>query len=543
MKQKKKRNSLTATFKRLLRGNPFHGKLRRSKKGVSSTFIALYLVLITMLLMSALFVGQVISRSSLTDYLKIEQDRRQENILITKLVTDENNVLFVQVNNTGAITVRIRALYVGGEFKLDPSTLAGDSYIEPKEALNITLVTLVPPLPLDSLDLIWTVTTERGIRSSDLGWNLWEETTGPTYTPNKFYFGPLMLLFDMFHWRSGTGPWKSGWSIPKSATEVTWRILLSNVDGRPITITDPSCFTLVGNEQQQNKIVSWFVDPELGSMTFLPGRYYFVYYTWTQPYNDPGTPQIQKPNALTVGIPCINFLTFTGFFTELNGTQTSFGQTIPFEAVLITDETMVESVQVSASLQNIRNNGSATSTITAIVTDGNGNPMANRWVDLYSTAGTLSASHVQTSATGSVIVTLTSSTRKEVATVYATCEGVTGTCAVAFTPAAKIAVTASPATISRNGNSTITVKLYDPTDVAVAQQGIAVTVSQEWSGNKPNTPILYYQTQSSTVAVIVTTDSKGEATIILSGQKGVGSSTLTASSSGLSDGSVVVVLT
>jgi hypothetical protein len=87
------------------------------------------------------------------------------------------------------------------------------------------------------------------------------------------------------------------------------------------------------------------------------------------------------------------------------------------------------------------------------------------------------------------------------------------------------------------------VKLYDPTDVAVAQQGIAVTVSQEWSGNKPNTPILYYQTQSSTVAVIVTTDSKGEATIILSGQKGVGSSTLTASSSGLSDGSVVVVLT
>jgi hypothetical protein len=542
MKQKNKRKSLTTTFNRLLRGSLFHGKLKRNKKGLSSIFIALYLALITMLLMSTLFAGQVISRSSLTDYLKIEQDRRQENILITKLVTDDNNVLFAQVNNTGAITVRIRALYVGGEFKLDPSTLAGDSYIEPKEALNITLTALSPRIPIDSLDSTWTVATERGTRSSDLGWNLWEKTTGPIYTPNKFYFGPLMLLYDMFHWRSDAGPWKSGWSIPKAATDVTWRILLTNVDSRPITINDPSCFTLVGNEQQQNKIVSWFVNPELGSLTFLPGRYYFVYYTWTKPYSDSGR-QIQKPNALTVGIPCINFLTFTGYFTELNGTQTAFGQTIPFEAVLITDETMVESVKMSASLQNIRNNGSATSTITTIVTDGNGNPMANRWVDLYSTAGTLSESRLQTSATGSAIVTLTSSTRKETATVYATCEGVSGTCKVAFTPATKIAIIANPATIPKTGNSTITVKLYDQNDAAVAQQGITVTVSQTWSGNKPNTPVLYYQTQSSATAVIVTTDSKGEATIILSGQKGAGSSTLTASSSGLSGGSTVVVLT
>lgn len=312
------------------------GRLSRNKRGVSSIFIAIYMSLIGVLLISTLFVSQVISRSSLTDYLKIEQDRRQENIQITKLTTDTNdlNFLQLQVNNTGAITVRIRALYVDEKFKLDPSVLENDAYIEPKETLNVTLI---PPIPIDEgLNAQWTITTERGTKSSELGINLWEKTGGPIYTPNKFYYGPLMLVFDMFHWRSDTGPWKNGWEIPKSATDVTWRILLANVDNRPITITDPSCFTLVGNEQQQNKIVSWFVNPEIGSLTFMPGQYYFVYYTWTAPYSASSN-KVQRPNALTVGIPCINFLTFTGSFMELNGTSTPFGQTIPFEAVLITD--------------------------------------------------------------------------------------------------------------------------------------------------------------------------------------------------------------
>ena len=272
-------------------------RIGKDKRGVSSIFIAIYLALIGVLLISTLFVGQVIYRSSLTDYLKIEQDRRQENIQITKLITDPSEQFFIQaqVNNTGAITVKIRALYVSEEFKLDPSVLGGGGYIEPKEALNITLV---PQIPIDEgLNAQWTITTERGTKSSELGINLWEETGGPIYTPNKFYYGPLMLIFDMFHWRSGTGPWKNGWSIPKSAVDVTWRILLANVDNRPITITDPTCFTLVGNEQQQNKIVSWFVNPELGSMTFEPGRFYFVYYTWAKPYSAPSN-TIQKPKQL-----------------------------------------------------------------------------------------------------------------------------------------------------------------------------------------------------------------------------------------------------
>jgi len=514
-------------------------RFKQNKKGVSSIFIGIYLSLIAVLLISSLYAAQAISRSSLTDYLKIEQDRRQENIQITKIVTDTNDLYFtsIQVNNTGAITVRIRALYVAGVFKFDPSELEGDSYIEPKEALNITLV---PPILFDGdmLNAEWAVTTERGTRSSDIGMNLWEETSGPVYTPNKFYFGPLMLVFDMFHWRSGTGPWKSGWSIPKSATDVTWRILLANVDSRPITLTDRSCFTLVGNEQQQNKIVSWFVNPELGDITFEPGKYYFVYYTWAAPYSASSN-SIQKPNALSVGIPCINFLTFTGYFTELNKTQTAFGQTIPFEGVLVTDQTMVDSVSLTATPQIIRNDGTSTSAVTAIVRNGVGSPMPNQWVDLLSTGGTLSATRVQTDATGAVHVTLISSTYQRTAVIYAMCQGVTGSCKVSFTPATKIVVTADPATISKNGNSTITVQLVDQNNVPVSQSGIVITVTRTWSGGR--SPILIYQSQSNST-VIVTTNSNGKAVLILAGKGGTGITTITASATGLDAGSVNVVL-
>ena len=196
-------------------------RIARNKRGVSSIFIAIYLSLIGILLISTLFAGQAISRSSITDYLKIEQDRRQEYFQIIKLTDiDDLNFTYILIQNTGAITIRLRALYVGGEFKFDPSLLEGDAYIEPKEALNITLI---PPIPIDdnSLNSQWTVTSERGSKSSELGMNLWDKTSGPIYSPNKFYFGPLMLIFDIFRWKSGEGPWNNGWTIPSKTKAVT----------------------------------------------------------------------------------------------------------------------------------------------------------------------------------------------------------------------------------------------------------------------------------------------------------------------------------
>jgi hypothetical protein len=312
-------------------------RFNRNKQGVSSIFIAIYLSLIGILLIAALFAGQVVSQSSITDYLKIEQDRRQEYFQILQLTDiDDTNFTNLLIKNSGAITIRLRALYIGGNFILDPSTLVGDSYIEPKEELNLTLI---PPIPIDtnSLSSQWTVTTERGTKSSELGYNLWDKTSGPIYSPNKFYFGPLMLIFDMFHWKSGDGPWNSGWDIPSKTKDVTWRVLLTNVDNRTIMITDDSDFSLVVNDQFGNKVKNWYVDPDYDTYQIQldPGYYYFVEYKWDRPYSR-GSAKPQEVFANT-GYPCLNFLTFTGFFEEFDGSTSPFGQTIPFEAVLITD--------------------------------------------------------------------------------------------------------------------------------------------------------------------------------------------------------------
>lgn len=267
--------------------------------------------------------------------MKIEQDRRQEYFQITRLLTDDDlNFTAIQIKNTGAITIRIRGLYVGGEFKVDPSSREGDAYIEPKETLNITLL---PPVPIDddALNAQWIITSERGTRASELGMNLWEKTSGPIYTPNKFYFGPLMLIFDRFHWKSEDGAWNSGWSIPAKTKDVTWRILLTNVDNRTITITEDSDLSLVGNTGQSNWVLNWYVDPESTHMTFKPGFYYSVYYKWSSPYSS--SDDRITDISLNPETPCLNFLTFAGSFEELDGTVTPFGQSIPFEAVLITD--------------------------------------------------------------------------------------------------------------------------------------------------------------------------------------------------------------
>jgi len=311
-------------------------RLESNKRGVSSIFISIYLSLIGMLLISTLFAGQLISQSSITDYLKIEQDRRQENFHITDLISDSSDINFTQlkIKNTGAITIRIRALYIDGDFKFDPSLNPDDAYIEPKETLNMTLD---PHIPMkDSLNVQWTLTSERGTRDSGLGRDLWGEVGGPFYSPSKFYFGPLMLYFDKFYWETDDGGTNSGWTIPEKTRDVTWRVFLTNVDNRTIILTEDSDFSLVGNTGQQNWVLNWYVNPEQTTMELEPGGVYSVDYTWSSPYSS--SDDRITDISFNSETPCLNFLTFAGEFIELDGfTATPFGQTIPFEAVLITD--------------------------------------------------------------------------------------------------------------------------------------------------------------------------------------------------------------
>jgi hypothetical protein len=312
-------------------------KFVNNKKGISSLFIGIYIALIVLLLISTLFIDLSVSHSSLTSYLQVEQDRNQESILISgpgglNVNTTTGSVESMNVNNTGAIAVRIRALYIAGKFVCDPSTFPNDSYIAPKDSLWIQLSDLDPPITLNDTTLNgqWAVTTQRGTKSSDTGADLWLGPPNNPSNPNKLYFGPLLLIYDMFHWSSdGGSTWNNGWAIPHKTSGVIWRILVANIDNRQIILSSSSSFTLVQNSQQSNNVAVWNIDPALSNNLCLnSGQYYFLYYSLNGPSD---LTNLYTPNPITS-----NFLTFIGNFVEQNGTLTNFGQTIPFEAVLIT---------------------------------------------------------------------------------------------------------------------------------------------------------------------------------------------------------------
>jgi hypothetical protein len=320
-------------------------KFAEDKRAVSPLFISLYLALIVVLLISMLFFAVEVSSSGLNSRLKIEQERMQERILLAGPealeLTEASEVERLRVDNIGSVTVRIRALYIDHEFICDPSQFDGDAFAEPKESLWINLSSVAPPIIFggDTVNAYWTVTTERGSRASEIGGKLkWGEHDAPP-TLGKFYWGPLMIVFDMFHWRSGSGSWTSGWSIPKGTKDVTWRILVVNVDNRDIAITDTSCLTLISNDNAPKDPLPWYIDPTFPyqTMTLKPGVFNFIHYTWSKPFSAGGAKR-QAVTGMQELTTCITFLTFYGQFIEANSTLTPFGQTIPFEAVLVTSE-------------------------------------------------------------------------------------------------------------------------------------------------------------------------------------------------------------
>lgn len=523
-------------------------KLIKNKKGVSPVFVAIYLSLLAVLLISTLFMALYTYGSAVTDRMKMEEEKQQESVKLVgpealNLTNTGDYFDSLRVNNKGAITIRIRAIYIDHKFVGDPSSFQGDSYIRPKEYLWIKLYPNVKvTLDKTPLNATWTVTTERGTTAQETTERLlWGNPYNP-YNPMRFYIGPLMIMFDMFNWRSGTGPWQNGWAIPKNTPDVTWRILISNIDTRDIEVTDRSSLTLISNDNAPSAPVAWYIDPLLSATYYRPGSFYFVYYSWNKPYSEGGA-QKQSANVFGDGTTCINFLMFLGRFINPNGTSTSYGQTIPFEAVRVTTDTMPTSLALTASPQSILNDGVSTSTVTATVTDAKGNRVPDgTWVDFYTTAGTLSATHA-TTVNGVATVTLTSSTAKTTAYVTAICEGVEGTAQVNFTPARRIRVSANPTTVPKDGGtSTITIQLVDASNVNVTQKGIALTVTVSGIGGAKNKqPVLVYgETEGFTLTV--TTDVNGQAILTFKARGTRGTATVSADDGpgGLDLGSVTV---
>ena len=315
--------------------------LLRNRKGISSLFIAVYVSMIAVIVISTLFYDLSITNSSLNSYSRDSQERMQEKILVKALNASGNEIEFILVNNTGAITVRIRSIYIDGKYTCDPSEFSGDSYIQPQRSKWFVLSQLHIQLNASTILGNWTITTERGTKSSDTGKNL-ISNSNYNEDSNKLYFGPLLLLFNEFKWTNNNGvTWNDGWTIPQNPGNLIWRIRVTDIDERPIILKSSSSFAMVQNSHQSNKIARWLIGPanlNPQNLIMYPQVPYDLHFS------------LNGPNSLDymyTPIPISsNFLTILGSFIEQDGSYRDFGQTIPFEAVKVSDLPQIDTAIV-----------------------------------------------------------------------------------------------------------------------------------------------------------------------------------------------------
>jgi len=329
-------------------------KLLPNRRGVSTVMIAsMFLIILTFSVLALLLSGYFGYNLAINEQMKIEQERAQEKIILSQLGLDVNATVinYVRVNNTGTITVKIRAIYetnrtMTGVFLGDPSTWM-DTYIEPNEDLviwgqNYTALTRFRP----SAKL--TLVTERGTKTTDFeGLVVYGRPKPPNpYEPSKYYIGPFELWFTAFYYRRidqftgalGGTPydpvWHDGWNITRNYGYIAWNITVRNIDNRAITINKFSSFTVVPNESPPSNDQTWYLEPKnqtTNTQTLVTGQLDHIVYKWDKPKWEGG---FKAQQIYAVPTRCLVFLTFYGVFHEHDGTTTVYAQTIPFEAAI-----------------------------------------------------------------------------------------------------------------------------------------------------------------------------------------------------------------
>jgi PKD repeat protein len=435
-------------------------RIQRHNKGVATVYGTVLLVILVVTLASLLFVGLSRYNQMVQGALMLEDERLQEEIALQSLKTtiaanETEYISAILVNNTGAITVRIRALYVNEVFVCDPSDPSlnpRDTYINPQTALWI----LVPPTLVYVADDKLAVATERGIKSIEYAAVL-KNAEGGSQPPSDilWYFGPLMLDFDKFYYREvdsvgayiPSSVWKPGWKVEIGSGTIAWNITVKNIDYRNITLNQYSCLTLWPNDSPSNRR-AWYLEPINGSTTqfIAVNETANLIYVW----KTPKTIQ-QDPRSIYTTV-CRNrvFLTFFGTFHELDNSTKPYGQTIPFEAVICarTEGTLT----IAASPPLIYTNSTSNySTISVTLRDLEGDvPISSVTVFFSTDLGILSSPWAITDSHGQANVTLSAIIQAgtDVATISASWAALSNATNVIFTDGRPVAVFFVNATIA-----------------------------------------------------------------------------------------------
>jgi archaellum component FlaF (FlaF/FlaG flagellin family) len=300
---------------------------RRSRKnqGVSTVIGTILFMMLFLVIASILFTALFGYNNKLQQANSLEDMRSQERIAISNVKLDNDKIVGVYVNNSGAITVQLRAFYLDNQFVCDlsdPSLNTNGGYINAQESqlVNVTPITYGPNNNI-------AITTSRGTRAIELQSNYIFGSIS-TANPPETYYGPLRLNFTLFYYRdvdssgSPLGPWHEGSKVSASTVYCEWKITVTNVDTRDITLDKYSCFTLISNDGGSQ--FPWY--------TNYPGQLIrskqtvTISYLWSGPLPATTAEGFQGFNSQTAK----TFLTFFGKFSD----GSVYGQTIPFEAIL-----------------------------------------------------------------------------------------------------------------------------------------------------------------------------------------------------------------
>ena len=395
----------------------------KNKKGVSTLFIAIYICLLALTLISALFLGVAVSRAGTLSYIQAEQLREQESISLVgpnglKVLADQTTVDSILIKNTGTVTVRITGIYIGSTFKCDPSQkdqVTYDTYISPKTNRSINLLPF--DITLDKIDTNdnWTIVTERGtkaIKTAEAMIN--GNSDEPHQPPAGVVIGPLMLYYDQFVWKlASTDQWAAGWTA-HDFDDLTWRIKVTNVADRNIYFEKESYFALLGNDIQSNFENVWGIALPEGQDNIMisPTESKFIYFDVP----------VQIKSNIVVGMSYINYLTIMGHYED----GSTFGQTLAFESVRGTSE---PKLTISASANTIylsKDPSSTVITVTATDQEGHGIPdIPINFEKTVSNVGVLSDTLAATNNEGQAQVTLLSGNQLGTITITAICQDVT----------------------------------------------------------------------------------------------------------------------
>jgi hypothetical protein len=429
---------------------------KRVNKGISSVFGSVLILLLILTLSSALFLSLYSYEEKAQESINVEEERVEEKIVLLALSTENVSGIeylkAVFINNTGTITTRIRAVYIDNNFvcdPADPSLNPNDTYIEPKDSRWLQIPSNLMYNPLSKIE----VATERGMKSVEYEWKLKSGSQAePPSETERSNFGPLLLDFEKFYYTENYGSydpnsWKPGWSVEKGSTLV-WNVTVTNVDDRDLTINKYSGFTMVSNDGGVQ--LPWFIEPPNGIDTlFIPSNSSaHLIYIWDRPRMTQG---VKNQSVYNQNDRSKVFLTFFGVFHEHDGSTKPYGQTIPFEAILVRDPQML----ITAAPTVIAAASTMRSTITVTVRDVMGILAVNVPVTFTTTFGNLGASTVNTNSNGIATVTFSSSTTGT-AIITASWGGISKSVSVTVS-SGTLSVSANPTTIAAGSTMTSTI--------------------------------------------------------------------------------------